>query len=542
MPNKWILSWELPPQQLRFLIVTLLVLGIFFRFYNLDRKVYWHDEVYTSLRISGYTQAEVIQQVFNGRVISRDELQKYQRINSEKGVIDTVKSLATDVSQHPPLYYVMARFWVDWFGNSPAVTRSLSALISLLALPCFYWLCAELFETSLVGWLGISLLAISPFHVLYAQEARPYSLWTVTILLSSWALLRAIRLSHQTRALKSKISTWVIYAATLALGFYSFIFTGLVAIGHGLYVVVVEGCRWTKVVKAYGLASLAGIIAFSPWILVIIHNWANLESTTGWTTVNPPPFFLIKIWGLHLSCIFVDFGFALEHPFTYLVPPVVLVSVGYSIYLLCRHTSPRIWLFITILIGVTPLALMLPDLIWGGQRSGATRYLIPYLLGIQLAVAYLLAMQISGQMGAKQKLWQGIMIVLISVGVVSCAISSQAETWWNKVVGYYNPQIARSIDKSERPLVISNTSDINIGDVISLSYLLDAQVRFQLVVDPNIPQIPKGFSDVFLFYPSPSLQQGLEQKYKVKLAPVYQAGIVRLWKLPLKANQDIGIK
>lgn len=39
----------------------------------------------------------------------------------------------------------------------------------------------------------MALIAVSPFHVLYAQEAREYSLWTVTILLSSAALLRAMR-------------------------------------------------------------------------------------------------------------------------------------------------------------------------------------------------------------------------------------------------------------------------------------------------------------------------------------------------------------
>ncbi len=49
---------QLTPNRLRFLIVMLLMVGIFFRFFNLDRKVYWHDETFTSLRISGYTVIE----------------------------------------------------------------------------------------------------------------------------------------------------------------------------------------------------------------------------------------------------------------------------------------------------------------------------------------------------------------------------------------------------------------------------------------------------------------------------------------------------
>ena len=41
-----------------------LVVGVFFRFANLDAKVYWHDETYTSLRISGYTVNETIKLCF----------------------------------------------------------------------------------------------------------------------------------------------------------------------------------------------------------------------------------------------------------------------------------------------------------------------------------------------------------------------------------------------------------------------------------------------------------------------------------------------
>ncbi|TAH23711.1 MAG: hypothetical protein EAZ10_12665, partial [Oscillatoriales cyanobacterium] len=54
-----------PPLEkwLRFLIIAVLAIGILFRFVNLDRKFYWIDENYTSLRVSGYTEAEIIKQI-----------------------------------------------------------------------------------------------------------------------------------------------------------------------------------------------------------------------------------------------------------------------------------------------------------------------------------------------------------------------------------------------------------------------------------------------------------------------------------------------
>src|SRR5262245_22388802 len=118
---------------LRFFAIVLLVIGVFFRFVNLDQKLYWGDEVATSLRISGYPYVEMEQQIGTGRVVSVADLQKYQYPSPEKTAIDTIKGLALEESQLTPLYFMMVRFWVQLFGNSVAITRSLSAVISLLA-------------------------------------------------------------------------------------------------------------------------------------------------------------------------------------------------------------------------------------------------------------------------------------------------------------------------------------------------------------------------------------------------------------------------
>ena len=183
------------PSWLRFLIIFLLAMGILFRFFNLDGKVYWHDETYTSLRISGYKITEVKQQIFNNRVISGESFAQFQGANQQKSLNDTIMTLAKEDPHHPPLYYIIARLWMEIFGNSVTAIRSLSACISLLVFPCVYWLCRELFNVPLsVPGVAIALMAISPIQLVYAQEAQEYILWLVTILLSSASLLRAMRL------------------------------------------------------------------------------------------------------------------------------------------------------------------------------------------------------------------------------------------------------------------------------------------------------------------------------------------------------------
>jgi uncharacterized membrane protein len=507
---------RLPPTGLRFLIVVLLVLGLFFRFVNLDRKPYWGDETFTSLRIAGYTEAEFFQQVFNGRVISVEDLQKYQRLAPEKTVVDTVKSLAIEDSQHPPIYYVILRFWVKLFGNSVAAVRSLSVLFSLLVFPCLYWLCLELFDSPLVGWIAVALVAISPLHVLYAQEAREYSLWTATILLTSAALLSALRLKTKT--------SWGIYAATLGLGLYTFPFTGFVGIGHGIYTAIRERFHLTKTLVAYLLASLAALLAFAPWILAIINGRANLNKTLDWLNTKQPKLTLLKTWVKQVSLAFFDFNYdvvsnhSLLGPTIDLVKLAFLILVGYSLYILCRQTPKRIWLFVLTLISTPASVIMLPDLLLGGIRSSQARYFIPAYLGIQLAVAYLISTRIGYNSVKlhKKKLWHLVTIAIISLGVLSCTIGSQVTQHWSKSFTNSYPEVASIINQASRPLVISDDTGL-VGRIMSLSYFLSQTVRLQLFFEPNKVNIADGFTDVFLFRPSNVLINEVKKKYNFKI-------------------------
>ncbi|MBE9125822.1 glycosyltransferase family 39 protein [Coleofasciculus sp. LEGE 07092] len=522
------------------LIIVILVLILFFRFTNLEKKVYWGDETYTSLRIAGYKWAEY-SQIFDGKEYTIEDIQKYQRLTPEKDLFDTIDSLAVEDPHHPPLYYVLGRFWGQWFGDSVAARRSLPALISLLAFPSTYWLCLELFQSSLTGWVAIALIAVSPFHLLYAQEMREFSLWTVTILLSSAALLRAMR--QQTKF------SWGIYSVTLALSFYTFLFSVLVAIGHGIYVLAVERFQSSKKILNYLLASVGGLILFFPWIFIVISNLSQIQATNSDKIDRVPLLYLIKTWALNMTHVFVDLQFGYRDPFdvqfgynnpvTYFIIPT-LILIGYAIYFLCCQTSKQVWLFILTLIGMTALALMLPDVVIGGTRSINARYLTPSYLGIELAVAYLLAHKIFAISLKKQqqKLWQIIAVVLISCSVISCVLISHADTWWTKYTDYYAARLGYFINQAERPLVVID----NPWRVLPLSYSLDPQVRVQVAFDSeNLPEISGKFSDIFVYNSyggrSQKFRESFEKVHRSQLDLVYKAELtfkgreISLWKL-----------
>lgn len=191
------------------------------------------------------------------------------------------------------------------------------------------------------------------------------------------------------------------------------------------------------------------------------------------------------------------------------------------IYFLYSRTPKQVWLFILTLIGVTALFLLLPDLIFGGRRSGVSRYIIPCYLGIQISVAYLLATKIISANLYQQKFWKALMAVLISGGIFSCGISSQAETWWTKIDSSNLPESARIINKAAHPIVLTESSGVDSLNIVSLSYLLEPKVRLQLMAKLNIFKIPDGFSDIFLLNPYQELLDQLEQEKKIKIERVY---------------------
>ena len=88
---------------IKFLLIIVIVVGIFLRFTNLELKVFWVDEVINTHYSLGYQEIDIGNQVkaWNGEPITVQELQKYQSLNSDKNAIDVIKALAIEEPQSP---------------------------------------------------------------------------------------------------------------------------------------------------------------------------------------------------------------------------------------------------------------------------------------------------------------------------------------------------------------------------------------------------------------------------------------------------------
>jgi len=413
--------------------MLLLTFGVVFRFVNLNHKVYWHDEVYTSLRAAGYTRNEIDQTLFQNQILPAKALQQFQQIKPGSRIEDTVRSLALEDPQHPPLYFIMARLWMQGlngflsqvFHSSLTTARSLPALLSLLALPLMYVLAGELFASSAASLMATMLLALSPYDVLFAQTARQYSLMTVAVIASQWLFLRALRLTGTAR-LRSRGNqvrrgakaeaqrvvwvAWGWYVLAIAIGLYTHPLFGLTIMAQLAYLLVETlwirpgGLSPGKLWLSFGGALVAAFILYAPWIYVMLTASQRLMSTTDWSRIPTGLDYLAKLWTLSFTSLFFDLDFGFNNPLTFaprVLLLVALVAALVTLYWACQR-SPRLltessspalknqsaWLFVLLSIVVPFLMLALPDLLQGGRRSAVSRYLVPCFPGIQLAIAY----------------------------------------------------------------------------------------------------------------------------------------------------------
>jgi uncharacterized membrane protein len=496
----------------RVLAIICIAIGIFFRFTNLDLKPYWFDEASASLQLSGYSDQQVMQEITTGQIIYVSDLVKYQSFNADKPLTNTLNGLAKKEPQLTPLYFIVARFWMQWFGSSVVVIRSLSAVISLMVLLLVYWLCIELFKSSNVAWIATAMVALSPFHLIYAQEARPPALWAVMILLSSIALLRAMRLGG--------LVNWLLYAVTISLGFYTFLLSALVFVGHAIYCFITERFRFTKLFRSYLFASTVGFSSFLPWIFTaILPN----RFTDGLAVPSTLPT-LVKAWIRNLSLPFVDFSLNETDPKLYFVSylGIVLLILGallVAAYAVYKSTNERVWLFLLV-TGLFPLAvLIISDLCLSTSRSTVGRYSVPSVLAAQLVMAYFLTEFVASfQDRVKWLNWQRLGLVgILSVGLLSCLAYSQSEFWWSKAGGNDDRTIAAFINQSQQPLVVSSSYFVNI---LSLSHSLRPDVQLLIAPEASVPRIPETVSpsaQVFLYRPSLTVLSQFEKASGLQL-------------------------
>ncbi|MEM9978411.1 MAG: hypothetical protein AAF808_12365 [Cyanobacteria bacterium P01_D01_bin.2] len=510
-----------------------LLIGIGLRCTNVAHKVYWHDEVFTSIRVVGYRGETIAERLAQSDVVSASELQALQKFPEIKRWSDTWSALRSH-PEHPPLFYLLERLWVGAFQPSVTSFRALAVVFGLGLLPLTYWMSQQLWRDRWTSLIATSLIALSPVQLLYAQEAREYSLWACLILLSNGCLLQAMRsswrYSSEAMVVRSPqgiaLRQWGLYGLSLGLMLYTTLLSVLVVAAHSLYVLI-SGSRqqWQR----WGMAFAGALVAFSPWIVVMARRSQKLDSATEWTSFRQSLGQLVKLWGLHLSSTVIDLGLSLDSVYTYLAPFVVLALLLMALWQLLLVTPPTTMAFCIMGLMVPALGLILPDLINGGQLSISTRYFMPSLLMVSLILAGWLRQLILSDRRIYRHWGQGILTLVLAAGLVSGTLSAASFTWWNKNISYHNNTMGDVIRQTERPMVIAELGATGLGNAISLSYAVAPDTAFVLFKPGELPEIPTGYSDYFVTYASGELIDAIAAQTDRDV--VLAAGDYPLWRL-----------
>lgn len=466
------------------LLSTLVLLLCVSRLADLSHLLLWHDEVFTLIRVLGYSQSEVHQALFSGALLSPEQVLRFQQ--GPAGSLDTTLAALAQHPEHAPLYYLLARAALLLPIEPITAARGASALFAAFLPAAVFWLTHELFGHSPGGttapwrdparwplpWATALLIAASPMHLLYAQEARQYGLWTVLTVAASAALIHALRTRRRV--------AWAAYASLMALGLYSHLLFVLTLAVHSAYVLIANGLGLSPlslrpalrgIPAGFLLAIAAAVLLFLPWIMVALLNVDRLDHYTAWME-RPLPFTeILFAWVQHLTRLFIDVT-----PNVPLWSSLVLVPVLWAILVFLRRAPrPAVWL--PALLALTSIAIVLgPDLLFGGSRSQHPRYALPATVAIQIMTAWTLVVGIDRLAPRYRPLARGFLVALIGAGLLSQITIWRADTWWSKNFSAANRAIAGLINQAEAPILLASPSGVATGELVSLAYHLDPRV------------------------------------------------------------------
>jgi mannosyltransferase len=177
-------------KQVGWYVFCLTLLGLSLRIYRLDFQSLWLDEVITFV--------------------------------TANAPFLTILTNPYDMNI-PPLYYLTAHLILK-IGYQEFFLRLPSVVFGTLTIPLFYLVLRNWWGRS-SALIGMLLITVSPFHIWYSQEARPYTLLLLLAALSVWFFQQLMRndVSHWMKVGFVVSTAMTFYCHTVAIAFIGFL-------------------------------------------------------------------------------------------------------------------------------------------------------------------------------------------------------------------------------------------------------------------------------------------------------------------------------
>lgn len=310
------------------LLAGLIILGAMLRFWHLELKPLWLDEVLTALLSLGSRYEDVPLEV----VFPASTLHDLFTLKSSLSCPEIAQAVATK-STHPPLFFCLMHQWLNWLEpDSQTLSwklRSLPALLGVIAIALIYLLNRLAFSPA-AGLGAAAVMAVSPFAVYLSQEARHYTLPMLFLILALLGLVQIQKslilqqLPHPT--------VWLFWGIVNSIGCYIHYFFLLAFISQILTFIAL--IYWRRgLLPSRSLLSLALVIlgvatSYLPWLSVMLGSFGRAE--TGWL---PKPTIIAPIYQTLASWLSIAIAFPVESQPLWIQIPSILLTIGFGIWL-----------------------------------------------------------------------------------------------------------------------------------------------------------------------------------------------------------------
>jgi mannosyltransferase len=210
-----------------------------------------------------------------GESIWLDEAQSWRQAHDS--LVDLFVRTAHDT--YPPLHNLALFAVIKLIGDSEWSLRLPSAIFGVADIIALYWLGTMTFGRA-AGLIGAILLAFSPFHLKYSQEARMYSL------LSLSATLYAATCFHYLRAPSFWRAVWVSLAGLALVYSHPYGTLNWIAIAVAFAAFFPATPAPPKTMLVWGASNVIVAAGFMPWALILARHAQSIAAHGFW--IQPP--------------------------------------------------------------------------------------------------------------------------------------------------------------------------------------------------------------------------------------------------------------
>ncbi len=243
-------------------LVLIITLAGVLRFYNLGEHSFWYDEAASAMNV---------------RTISE------WTPTNEWGPFTFAKR-----ERVPPFYFLLSVPFYN-ISQSEWVLCLPSVIFGIASIPLIYLLGSQLLNKR-IGLVAASLLALSPFHIYYSQEFRPYSLFLFLSLLAFCFATLVI--------LKNKKIYFAGMIISIVLGIYTHTFMVFVFLLLDIYFVL--GWKTNRhLLKSWLLSHLLIALLCIPEIYILLYHISRGNTNL----INYPPGILSIVSTIYLFTV-----------------------------------------------------------------------------------------------------------------------------------------------------------------------------------------------------------------------------------------------